>query len=170
MQHDRQPSSGRRPPPALPRATAAVRRRTVLAAGITGLLLAASRVRAQQPAPPAYRVVVNARNPLSSVDRRFLSQAMLKKVTHWDHGEPIRPVDQGADSPTRRRFSSDVHNRSVAAIRNYWQQVIFSGRGVPPPELENDEAVVRFVARHPGAVGYVSGAADVAMVKVLLVR
>jgi hypothetical protein len=145
-------------------------RRTALALAAAALLLAVDGAHGQQAPAPAYRVIVNARSPLTWIDRRFLSQALLKKVTHWDHGEPIRPVDLGGDSPTRRRMSSDVHNRSVAAVRNYWQQIIFSGRGVPPPELESDEAVVRFVARHPGGLGYVSGTADVAVVKVLQVR
>jgi hypothetical protein len=58
----------------------------------------------------------------------------------------------------------------VQAVKSYWQQVIFSGRGVPPPELESDEAVIRYVLRFPGAVGYVSGTADVRGVKVLAVR
>ena len=56
----------------------------------------------------------------------------------------------------RRIFSERVLKRSVAAVRNYWQQRIFSGRDVPPPEVEGDEAVVAYVAEHPGAVGYVS--------------
>jgi hypothetical protein len=63
-----------------------------------------------------------------------------------------------------------VHARSVAAVKSYWQQVIFSGRGVPPPELESDEAVIRHVTRSPGAVGYVSGAANVRGVRVVSVR
>jgi hypothetical protein len=143
---------------------------TGLGAGLL-LALADRHAGAQQSgSPPAYRVIVNAQNPLAWVDRRFLSQAMLKKVTHWDHGEPIRPVDLAPESVVRRRFSADVHNRSVAAVRSYWQQIIFSGRGVPPPELDSDDAAVRYVARHPGGVGYVSGTADVHVVKVLLVR
>jgi hypothetical protein len=47
---------------------------------------------------------------------------------------------------------------------------VFSGRELPPPELENDEEVVRFVAKNAGGVGYVSPAANVERVKVLTVR
>jgi hypothetical protein len=53
-----------------------------------------------------------------------------------------------------------VLKRSVAAVRNYWQQRIFSGRGVPPPELDSDEEIVAYVLKHRGAVGYVSGSAE----------
>ena len=124
------------------------------------------------PAPPTagYRVVVHPRNPGDAVDRRFLSQVFLRKTTSWPHGDSIRPVDLPPDSPVRRRFSEEVHHRSVAAVKSYWQQVIFSGRGLPPPELESDQAVIRFVSRDQGAVGYVSADADLRSVKALVVK
>jgi len=78
-------------------------------------------------------VIVNPGNPTHHVDRKFLADAFLKKTTRWDDGELIRPVDQLPDSPVRRKFSEDVVKRSVAAVRSYWQQVIFAGRDVPRP-------------------------------------
>ena len=51
--------------------------------------------------------------------------------------------------------------RSVGAVRAYWQHVVFSGRDVPPPQLASDAEVVKYVATHEGAVGYVSGSAPV---------
>jgi ABC-type phosphate transport system substrate-binding protein len=147
-----------------------------LGAGLLALALGGARLEGGQlapetsPGPPAFRVVVHPRNPLAAVDRRFLSQAFLRKTTTWGHGETIRPVDLPPESPIRRRFTEEVHSRSVAAVKSYWQQVIFSGRGLPPPELATDEAVIRFVSRNPGAVGYVSGTADLRTVKALAVR
>ena len=123
------------------------------------------------PAPAApYRVVVHPRNPQASADRRYLSQVFLRKTAHWPHGDSIRPVDLPPESTVRRRFTEEIHSRSVAAVKSYWQQVIFSGRGLPPPELASEEAVVRFVSRNPGAVGYVSGSVDVRTVKLLMVK
>lgn len=120
----------------------------------------------------AYRVVVNAANPQATVDRRFLSDAFLKKVTRWSSGDPIRPVDQRSESGARQRFSDDVLGRSVAAVKSYWAQLVFSGRDLPPPELDGDEEVVRYVAKHAGAVGYVSPSSGVNLegVKVVIVR
>jgi len=124
--------------------------------------------RTQQPASIApYRVIVHPRNPTSSVSRRFLADAFLKKVTRWRHGDAIRPVDLPSGSSARRRFVQDVLHRSVEAIRSYWQQQIFSGRGLPPAELDGDAAVIRYVLRNRGAIGYVSGAATVQSVKVV---
>ena len=123
-----------------------------------------------QSAQPGYKVIVNPRNPTTSIERRFLIEAFLKKTTRWPHGEALRPVDLVADSPARRRFSEEGLNRSVAAIKSYWQQAIFAGRDVPPPELNSDEAVVEYVLRYPGAIGYVSGGASLGGARALQVK
>jgi ABC-type phosphate transport system substrate-binding protein len=119
--------------------------------------------------PPAYVVIVNPSNPTTSVGRKFLTDAFLKKTTRWDFNEVIRPVDQAPDSPVRRKFSEEVLKRSVAAVRSYWQQVIFSGRDVPPPELGSDEDVVKYVLKYPGAIGYVAGGSDTSDAKIVSV-
>jgi ABC-type phosphate transport system substrate-binding protein len=118
----------------------------------------------------SFRVVVNASNSASAFDRRFLAEAFLKKATRWADGSTIRPVDLNGESPVRQRFSEDVLGRPVVAVKNYWQQNLFSGRDLPPPELDTDDEVVRFVAKHDGAIGYVSGAANVERVKIVTVR
>lgn len=114
-----------------------------------------------------FRVVTNRENSAGSVEREFLANAFLKKTTRWPDGAAIDAVDHRFGAPVRTRFSERVLRRSVAAIRSYWQQRIFTGRGVPPPELESDEAVLRYVRSRRGAVGYVSEAADVSAVKVI---
>jgi ABC-type phosphate transport system substrate-binding protein len=125
------------------------------------------------PAPPtslAFRVIVGPSNPVDSVERRFLLEAFLRKTTRWPDGQPLRPVDQPAESATRRRFSDEALNRSVSAVKEYWLQAIFSGRGVPPPEVYDDEQVVKFVLQTAGAIGYVSGNANLGGAKVVPVR
>jgi ABC-type phosphate transport system substrate-binding protein len=125
---------------------------------------------ARASGPPAYRVIVNPSNPQSSIDRRFLADAFLKKVTRWPTGDGVRPVDLNAGSTARHRFTEDVLGRSVAAVKSYWAQVVFSGRDVPPPELDDDDAVVRYVLKHAGALGYVSAGANIDRAKPLNVK
>jgi ABC-type phosphate transport system substrate-binding protein len=136
----------------------------------SALLLAALAVGTSRAAPASYRVIVNPANASSAFERRFLTDAFLKKTTRWPTGEAIRPVDLGSDSGARRRFSEEVLGRSISAVKSYWQQMIFSGRAIPPPELDTDEEVVRYVSKYPGAVGYVSAVAEVAGVKVVMVK
>jgi hypothetical protein len=120
--------------------------------------------------PPAYEIIVDPSNALTSVQRSFLADAFLKKVTTWPDGRTIHAADLSPNSVVRRRFSEDVLRRSVEAVKGYWQQRIFSGRDVPPPELDSDEDMVKYVLKHEGAVGYVSGAASIDGVKVLPVE
>ena len=118
----------------------------------------------------AIRVIVNPDNATGVVDRKFLAEAFLKKVTRWPNDELIRPVDQDPGSPTRRAFSDGVLKRSVSAVKSYWQQMVFSGGGVPPPELDSEGDVVKFVLKNRGAVGYVSVGVNLQGAKLLTVR
>ena len=119
---------------------------------------------------PDFRIVVHPKNPIGQLSREFLSDAFLKKTTSWKDGENLKPVDLRPDSHARKRFSQSVLKRSVAAVRSYWAQRIFSGRGVPPPELDSDDAVVEYVLKHRGGVGYVSSAAKLGTVKVVPIQ
>ena len=118
----------------------------------------------------SYVVIVNPNNGSSSVDRGFLADAFLKKTTTWPSGEVIHPVDLPGSSRVRHEFSEDVLHRSISEVKGYWQQRIFSGRDVPPPELDNDDAVMAYVMRYNGAVGYVSTSARLNGPKVVSVH
>jgi ABC-type phosphate transport system substrate-binding protein len=139
----------------------------MLVVALLAVMLPAGVVHADKPPPPPYLVVVNVANPTSTASRRFIGDAFLKKTTRWPNGDVIRPVDQADDAAVRRRFTEDVLKRSVAAVKSYWQQIVFTGRDLPPPELGSDEEVVKFVISHPGAIGYVAGDAATTGVKVL---
>jgi hypothetical protein len=134
----------------------------------TSLVLLLGAVLCAWPArggDPEFKIVVHPARQ-KEIERPFLVDAFLKNVTRWPDGEAIRPVDLRPDSPTRRKFSESILKRSVPAVKTYWQQRIFSGRGVPPPELDSDEAVIRYVESHAGAVGYVSAGAPIGNAKV----
>lgn len=120
---------------------------------------------------PAYRVIVNPENPATTLERKQVADLFLKKVTRWPEGSLVaKPVDQTVKAPCRARFSDELLGRSISAVKTFWEQVIFSGRGVPPPELAGDAEVVQYVLRYPGAIGYISGAADAGTAKVLGVK
>jgi len=118
----------------------------------------------------AFRVIVNPANAVTSLDRKFLTEAFLKKVTRWGNGDAIHAVDLRPDSDTRQDFTDEVLRRSVGAVKSYWQQLVFSGRDVPPPEVDNDEQVIKYVLRFSGGLGYVSGSASLERVKAIVVR
>ncbi len=148
-----------------------MRRRELLgAAGGFAAWWTLGPARGARAAEPAFRVIVHPSNALRAAPAAWVADLFLKEVTRWSEGESVRPVDQRPTSDVRRAFSEAVLHRSVGAVRSYWQQRIFSGRDVPPPELDSDDAVSSFVAQYAGAIGYVSGAAKLVGVRELALR
>jgi ABC-type phosphate transport system substrate-binding protein len=128
-------------------------------------LLAVTGGRVVEPPAAPFLVIVHSSNAETSLTKSELSHLLLKKLTKWKDGRSVVPIDLVEGSLVRRSFSRAVHGRDVPAIKNYWQQQIFSGRGVPPREIDFEDEVVRLVARTPGAIGYVSTATPLKDVK-----
>jgi len=131
-----------------------------LLAFITLLGAVAAPALAAPAAGVAYKVVVNSANAAPPMSRDEVAKLFLKKVTSWATGQTVQPVDQAKDSAVRKAFSQAVLGKDVSAVESYWQQAIFSGRGVPPSEKSSDAEVLAFVRANPNAIGYVSGGAD----------
>ncbi len=112
-----------------------------------------------------FKVIVNSSNGSAKISKTDLNALFLKKMVKWGDGTPAAPVNQSKKSAVRDNFTTAVHGKSVAAVDSYWQQQIFSGRDVPPPEKSSDADVVAFVKANPGAIGYVTNAAATAGVK-----
>ena len=102
-----------------------------------------------------YRVVVHRSNGISRLSRDQVSRLFLRKITQWDNHQPVLPVDQTADSPVRRSFTKQVHQRTIAAVQTWWQQQTFAGVAVAPPERAGDAEVLAYIRRYPSAIGYV---------------
>jgi ABC-type phosphate transport system substrate-binding protein len=142
--------------------------RTAVLIATVGVLLAGT-------SPPGlaaekgYKVIVHSSNSAASLTREQLGRYFLKKATSWPGGKTVAPVDQVKGSPVRESFSRDAVGKSVVEVASYWQQQIFSGRSVPPPEKRNDAEVVAFVESNEGAIGYVSEGAAVGDAKVIRV-
>jgi hypothetical protein len=128
---------------------------------------------ASAPAPDQaraeLRVIVNPSTPVDALTRDQLSRLFLRKVARWTSGTPVLPVDLDESAPARDAFTRAVHRRTVPMITSYWQRQIFSGRQLPPPAKPSEADVVAYVRATPGAIGYVSAAADVHGVRVLAV-
>jgi ABC-type phosphate transport system substrate-binding protein len=140
--------------------------RTVL---LTVFVLAfAARVDAN--GEPKFKVIVNEKSPVSSVSSEVLRNAFLKKETRWGHGETLRPIDLTSKHPARASFTRAILRKTPAQLKTYWNQQVFSGKGVPPPESDSVSEIVAYVRTTPGAVAYVPIDAEARGVKVIDVR
>jgi ABC-type phosphate transport system substrate-binding protein len=115
-------------------------------------------------------VIVHHDNAVTEVDRDFLRDAYLKKATDWSHGETIRPVDLSGRFGVRDVFTREVLRKTAAQLRSYWNQQIFSGKGIPPVEADSITEMIDYVAANPGAIGYLPAGTAPGRAKVVGVK
>ena len=127
----------------------------LLAAGLVALGGLTAADTPGRPAP-AYQIIVNPANRIDTIDRTFLSNVYLKKVATWHNDWTVRPVQLSRRFALREQFTRDIIKKSPSQLRSYWNRQIFSGKAVPPPELESQEEVIRYVLANKGAIGYVA--------------
>lgn len=137
------------------------KRRLLLA--IAGVLLLGPAGQSQE----GYKIIVNPANPITSLTKAQVSRFFLEKAT-WDDGQPVSPVDLAPTSSVRESFSREILAMSPAATLARWQESN-SGRGEPPLSVASDREVLAYIRLKPGAIGYVSAAADLQRVKVVSV-
>ena len=130
-------------------------KRSLFVAAAAAIVLGAAAF-GPMPAPPSFKVIVNAANPVKSLPKSRVAKLFLRRAT-WPSGAIAVPCDLGEKSPVRADFTRDVHGKSVLAVKSFWQQQIFAGRDVPPPEKPSGADVIAFVLSNPSAIGYVDG-------------
>lgn len=136
-----------------------MKRRLCLYLAAVGVLTAAS---SPEPAPAQeFVVIVNASNPVASMSKEEVAKLFLKKTVSWPAGTTVAAVEQPMTAKTREAFAREVLGKTIAQVKSYWQQQIFSGRDVPLPEKQNDDDVVAFVRSNPNGIGYVAKGVEV---------
>lgn len=127
---------------------------------------------AHSQAAAKYKIIVNVANPVTSIGKKELSRIYLKKVAKWNDSLDAVPMDNDASAPVREAFTRDVHNLSLAELKSYWAQRLYSSREVPPLSMSSNQGVADFIAGNKGAVSYVPAdfPIDPAKLKVLTVN
>lgn len=100
-------------------------------------------------------VVVSARSPITTLRAEQVADIFLSEATRFPDGGEVVALDLPIGSPLRDDFYLKVANRSPALMKAYWTKRIFTGRGQPPRELPNSQAVRKLVADNPTLIGYI---------------
>lgn len=111
-------------------------------------------------------VVVHPSNS-ASLDKKSVQRIFLGKEKKFSDGKEVLPINQATTSAARGSFDSDTLERSSTQISAYWSKLVFTGKGIPPKELDDDAAVMAVVSANPNAIGYVDSASVSDAVKVI---
>ncbi|MDQ2042934.1 phosphate ABC transporter substrate-binding protein [Pseudoalteromonas sp. 20-92] len=120
------------------------------------LILASALTLCSISASAEVAVIVNASNT-SNLDADTIKKIYLGKSKSFDNGTKVNPVNQNGNS-VADEFNDKVVGKSSSQLNAYWSKLVFTGKGTPPEKLDNDQAVLDFVAANNDAIGYVDSA------------
>jgi ABC-type phosphate transport system substrate-binding protein len=114
-------------------------------------------------------VIANSSVAAANVSKAELRDIFTGTSSSLGGGAQITPVllKEGA---VHDEFLGLYIGKSDSAFRAGWRSILFSGQGVMPRTLDSDMAVVEYVARTAGAIGYIGRATPHDGVKILAVR
>jgi hypothetical protein len=135
----------------------------VLGLALALALLGSATAAAEEPR--VAMIVHPARRGEVAVDR--VAQIYLRRSRFWDDGSTIVPLNLPAGTALRERFSRRVLRQSEPRLADYWNRQYFYGV-LPPVTLSSTEAVRRYVASDPNAIGYIPAAEVDGSVRVVL--
>jgi ABC-type phosphate transport system substrate-binding protein len=113
-------------------------------------------------------VVANSSISADSISKAELRDVFLGASTSV-HGGRVKPVLL-KEGPTHTDFVTNYVGKAPVAFIMVWRGLVLSGQATMPKTLDTDAAVVDYVSRTPGAIGYVSKGSSHDAVKVLTVN
>lgn len=111
--------------------------------------------RASLAAQSQMAIITAPDGPQLTLDQTTVRNVYLKKIFVDGQGRRLTPVNLPSGTPLREAFSRAVLHMDDVQLQDYWDQQYFQGVS-PPYVLGSPDAVVRFVATTPGAIGYVA--------------
>lgn len=118
---------------------------------------------------PILAVVVSAQQNSDNLklSPNSLKLIYLRKQLYWPNGKRIFPVNLYTEHSIRSQFSQSVLGSLPKQQIDYWNGLYFNGIQ-PPHSVNSEEAVLRYIAQTPYAIGYVDACAVDERVKAVL--
>lgn len=137
---------------------------------LSAFLLAAGLLTSASALATDVKVIANASVKADIISAPELKRIFLQESGSLGNGTRVEPVIE-KDGPVHKAFLQEYVGRTQEDFQTYYRALVFTGRGSMPEALSSDAEVLAYVARTPGAIGYVSGDTDTSVdgVKTLLV-
>ncbi len=136
----------------------------------TGLILIAlsmTTLSFSQAANAEVVVVVNSNNPVALTDKDIKRIFLGKMKSFPGGGSSILPINRSSKSDVRKHFDKQALGKSPRQIKAYWSRLMFSGKGNPPQELENDAKIIELIKENPAVIGYIGVGSKTEEIKVV---
>jgi len=133
-----------------------------------GLLLATwfLSVAVRSASESEYMVIVNDQVAVEQLDVKTVQAIFLGEKTQWANGDRIVTVILESGS-IHELFMKEILRKTPMQFTTYWNQQLFTGKGIPPHSFATIEQMIDFVSKTRGAIGYVPSSAIINNFKVV---
>lgn len=111
-------------------------------------------------------IIANKELPAAQLGKDDIAAIYLLKKKHWENGEDIMPINLPAQADARNRFTAEIFDSTPEKLGSYWDKMLFKGE-TPPVTQNSEQAVILFVERIKGAIGYVETKPQSPQIKIL---
>jgi len=111
-------------------------------------------------------IIANKELPATQLDKEDIAAIYLLKKKHWENGDDIMPINLPPQADARTRFTAEIFDSTPDKLGRYWDKMLFKGE-TPPVTQNSEQAVVLFVERIKGAIGYVETKPQSPQIKIL---
>lgn len=98
-------------------------------------------------------VVVNDSLPVTELSQEDAAKIFLGKDVKWGNNESIA-VAILVSGKAHQEFLSNVVEKRASQFLSHWKKLVFSGTGQAPKTFNLESELADYVAKNPGAVGY----------------
>lgn len=98
-------------------------------------------------------IVVSSKSSLDSISKAQVKRIFLGKSTRLPNGEKAIAIEDKTQK-YKDLFYKKIANKSGGQLRSYWAKIIFSGRGVPPKQIDIKE-VKKLILESSRVITYV---------------
>ena len=92
----------------------------------------------------------------TSLTERDLLNIYTGKKNKWSDNKKIKLAVLKPGSETSRTFFIKCAKKSPVQFSNYWRNMLFTGKGIPPSVFSDEDKMVAYVSSTEGAIGFVS--------------
>lgn len=102
--------------------------------------------------------------------KRMLRNIFTLNMPRWPDGTVTKVVSLGHTTPFHQQFTRTYLSVLSYQLQRHWERVIFSGRASPPVVVKSFPEMAAYVAKTPGAIGYLQASLVVDSVKTISIK
>jgi ABC-type phosphate transport system substrate-binding protein len=99
-------------------------------------------------------VIVNKDN-LDAMSSKVIKRIYLGKSKSFPNGSKVNVLTLKGDTDETEVFNKSALKKTNSQFKAYWSKLVFTGKGIPPKEMADAEAMLSEIKTDKNAIGYI---------------